>query len=561
MNYAKHVSTVATPQSEPIPGTTQIPNSAGGHAWDADVWQKLDRFLVLGTEGGSYYAGERELTQKNAGNLETALKLDGLRTVARIAEISDAGRAPKNDPAIFALAMALKKGDEKTRKAARAAVPKVCRIGTHIFQLAEAVKHLGGWGRSTKGAFADWYLSQPFDALSMNVVKYQQRGGWSHRDLLRKSHAKPKTPEQNRLFRYAAGKPNEEPVGGIVGAFEAAKNIGAGVATMPGAAPTAPMVAAMARLISAEGLPRECVPTEFLNAPEVWDALLHAGKYGMPMTAMVRNLGKMSAIGLLKPLSDATKYVCDKLRNRDALKAARVHPVQLLLAQATYLQGHGDKGKLSWTVSEEIGAALADAFSLAFDFVEPTGKRHLLGLDVSASMDGSTVAGTPLTCRAASAAMAMVTARTEQRCHAVGFTSAGSRVYGGYGGMWGGGGTELTPIPQLNAKAELLSLINHVRAMPMGGTDCALPMIYAAKNNLEVDAFVILTDNETWAGSVHPSQALKAYRQKMGIDAKLVVVGMVANDFTIADPKDAGMLDVVGFDTAVPTVMSNFIRG
>jgi 60 kDa SS-A/Ro ribonucleoprotein len=161
MNYAKHVSTVATPQSEPIPGTTQIPNSAGGHAWDADVWQKLDRFLVLGTEGGSYYAGERELTQKNAANLETALKLDGLRTVARIAEISDAGRAPKNDPAIFALAMALKKGDEKTRKAARAAVPKVCRIGTHIFQLAEAVKHLGGWGRSTKGAFADWYLASP----------------------------------------------------------------------------------------------------------------------------------------------------------------------------------------------------------------------------------------------------------------------------------------------------------------------------------------------------------------------------------------------------------------
>jgi len=38
------------------------------------------------------------------------------------------------------------------------------------------------------------------------------------------------------------------------------------------------------------------------------------------------------------------------------------------------------------------------------------------------------------------------------------------------------------------------------------------------------------------------------------------VVGMEANDFTIADPDDAGMLDVVGFDTAAPSVMSDFIR-
>jgi hypothetical protein len=89
-------------------------------------------------------------------------------------------------------------------------------------------------------------------------------------------------------------------------------------------------------------------------------------------------------------------------------------------------------------------------------------------------------------------------------------------------------------------------------------TDCAQPMIYALENKLEVDCFSIYTDNETWSGSVHPFQALRAYRERMGIPAKLVVVGMVSTGFTIADPSDAGMLDVVGFDSAAPAIIADF---
>jgi 60 kDa SS-A/Ro ribonucleoprotein len=35
---------------------------------------------------------------------------------------------------------------------------------------------------------------------------------------------------------------------------------------------------------------------------------------------------------------------------------------------------------------------------------------------------------------------------------------------------------------------------------------------------------------------------------------------MVANEFSIADPDDPGMLDVVGFDTATPQLVSDFAR-
>ena len=104
------------------------------------------------------------------------------------------------------------------------------------------------------------------------------------------------------------------------------------------------------------------------------------------------------------------------------------------------------------------------------------------------------------------------------------------------------------------------SVIEKVRAIPMGGTDCALPMVWARRHQLRVSAFVTYTDSETWAGNIHPAQALRQYRDECVGNAKAVVVGMTSNGFTLADPNDRGMLDVVGFDTSVPAVISDFVR-
>jgi 60 kDa SS-A/Ro ribonucleoprotein len=83
-------------------------------------------------------------------------------------------------------------------------------------------------------------------------------------------------------------------------------------------------------------------------------------------------------------------------------------------------------------------------------------------------------------------------------------------------------------------------------------------MIEAKKYGWEIGTFVVYTDSETWAGDIHPVHALRQYRERTGIAAKLVVVGMASNGFTIADPVDAGMLGVVGFDTATPGLISDF---
>jgi len=96
----------------------------------------------------------------------------------------------------------------------------------------------------------------------------------------------------------------------------------------------------------------------------------------------------------------------------------------------------------------------------------------------------------------------------------------------------------------------------------MGGSDCSLPMLWAAEHQKDVDVFVLVTDSADHAGQIHPSEALKTYRHKLNIpDARLIVCSLSDQNFTLADAKDAGMLDVVTFDPAVPNIIRNFANG
>jgi 60 kDa SS-A/Ro ribonucleoprotein len=117
----------------------------------------------------------------------------------------------------------------------------------------------------------------------------------------------------------------------------------------------------------------------------------------------------------------------------------------------------------------------------------------------------------------------------------------------------------LSELP-LSPRQRLDDAIRAVSYLPFGGTDCALPIVWAGEQGKAYDTFQVYTDNETWAGRIHPHQALRRYREHTGIDARLVVVGMTANDVSIADPSDPGMLDVAGFDAAVPNLIADFSR-
>ncbi len=278
------------------------------------------------------------------------------------------------------------------------------------------------------------------------------------------------------------------------------------------------------------------------------------------MTALIRNLATMTRVGVIAPGSDGTTKAVAPLGDAERIRNARVHPIALLAALRSYGAGRGLRGRGEWNPVREVIDALDAAFYAAFENVEPTGKRLLLALDVSGSMTCGQVAGVPgLTPRDASAALALVTAATEERYEIVGFF-AGNGGFRSDRSRFVGRTDGLTPL-SISPRRRLDDAVKAVSDLPFGGTDCAVPMLHAQALEREVDAFVIYTDSETWAGDVHPAQALRDYRHASGIDARLVVVGMVSNGFSIAEPTDGGMLDVVGFDTATPQLIAEFARG
>lgn len=541
-----------TRQSDRIPGSGQVRNDAGGFAWEISPLQRLRRFLILGSEGGSYYVGEADLTKQNVSAIWEALDDVGTTAVEEIVEISSAGRAPKNDPALYALACACAHKDPDVRGLALESIPQVARTATMLFHFVEFLEAQRGWGRAARRGVAAWYEGKTAKELAYQVIKYRQRDGWTHRDILRLCHPEAPTPEHMQLYDWICGREigdidNGSPLQAIV-AYERAQ-----------AAVTPAETAALVREYKGL-LPREALQPDHLTNQSVLKALLLAGT---PMTALLRNLPSLTRHSVIKPLSNFTELVAEQLTDGEALRKARVHPLNILVALATYRGGESLRGDARWDPVSQIVDALDESFYASFDAVEPTGKRILIAIDLSGSM-GARLSGAPISCREGAAALAMVAARTEKQHVIVGFTGEGAGAW-----TWDNGhpwtasnrfrnvtASGVAPLA-ISPRQRLDDVVDTISAQRFGPTDCALPMQYAAANELDVDMFVVLTDNETWHGDVHPSQALQDYRRKSGIDAKVAVISMTASRFSIADPNDPGMLDVVGFDTSVPPILAD----
>jgi len=550
---SKNLNPRYTPQSAPIPGTTQVKNAAGGYVFSVSKWDALRRFLILGSEGGTYYVGEQKFTKDNASNVLACIKEDGRRVVDAVVDVSVRGLAPKRDSALFVLALTVGFGDESIRKYALDKLQRVARTGTDLFHFADYVNNFRGWGPGLRKAISRWYTSRSTESLAFQLVKYQSRDGWSNRDLFRLSHTKTDDETKNLAIRWSVrgvednlDSYNISPLGTIYG-YEMVKRT--------------TDEAEIISLINRYQLPLEMVPTE-KRTPKVWSAVLP----NLGVTALIRNLGNLSKVGVLTAISDETKLAAKILTDPEILSKGRVHPFSILNALNTFKSGRGFRGSGQWNVITRIVDALDEAFYLSFKTIRPTNKRILFGLDVSSSMRGNMIVKSNIDARVGSAAMAMATARVEYDYEFIGFTADNStwkspnnskRDRSSWGWV-----DRLGVMPlDISPRRRLDDVVRYIDGVPFGATDCALPMLYAMDTNKKFDAFVIYTDNESWAGDIHASQALKMYRERTGIPAKLVVVAMAATEYSIADPNDSGMMDVVGFDASAPNIISDFIRG
>jgi hypothetical protein len=300
-------------------------------------------------------------------------------------------------------------------------------------------------------------------------------------------------------------------------------------------------VALACALIRSGRLVREHIPTVLFGSREIWATLLET----MPLEALLRNLGKMTQNGVA---GDKYKEIVARMTDQTAILKARIHPIKVLVASKVYKNGHGDLGSLSWVPNHFISNAFTQLYQLSYGTITPTGQSIMVAVDVSGSMSSAVLGSKVLTCRDASIAMALLYLETEKNVSIVAFSD---------------GLTDMsTPSRnQLQRGMTIDQALSATSGMAFSSTDCVLPILHAIKHKLKIDAFIVLTDNETYAPNEHPQSALVRYRQLMGTETKLIVIGMTGNCFTIVDPNDRKTLNLAGFDTSTPEIASMFLRG
>ena len=554
------------------------PTEGMGEA-EASDWAHLDRLLVLGSERGALRAGAQAVELAEVECSIRCVRSDAGRVVTRLMEIQASGQASPNGSNVLVLALVTAFGDDEGRSAACAAVPAVCRTAGELFQFAERVTSMRGWGRGLRRAVGNWYRARFADDLAYQVVKCPRRGGWSHRDLLRLAHPTPATREQAAVFRWILG--GSEALGRRTVVREMARSVaddsGEGAVegadweprrfravTYPGVgelprllrvveeARRAATVDEVVRIIAGHDLPREAVPGSWLEHTAVWEALLHR----MPLGAMIRDLGQLTAVGLVRPGSEAAWWVETRLRDAGVLRAAGLHPMAYLLARRAYESGVTEDGRYRWEPVSTVVGALDAAFYASMRGVRPVGRPMLLALDLSASTCRSFLPGTRVSVLEAAAAMALVAVSTEASCWVAGLRPATGSPGIGIGPMVPGL-TLLEVLPGMR----LDDWVAELGTLPGRIPDCGQPMAWARRHRLPVEAFVVYTDGEVWPSEPSPAEALSRYRAETGIEARSVVVGMSGGAFEIADPADPAMLDVQGFDAGTAEVIAGFLRG
>lgn len=581
-----YAAVVNAPQPQSVQTSPeQIRNNAGGFVYAADMWTRLNRFLVLGTESNSYYVNAEQKTFQAYDVIQSCLKADGFRTVDMAVKVSQEGIAPKNDAALWVMALACspKYASADVVKYALANMRLVARTLSYLYQFIEMVQQSRGWGRGLRAAVSNWFDEMGFHGTTYQAIKYRQRNGWTGRDVLRLAHPKFNNAELNAIYRWLtngmtgmserkvkrvakSGSYTQEypsvaaALPPIVKAFEAIQQMqksGTVVSTADWEVSTEidptnilvmlpieqgkTVVDEAVRLINKFGLTWEMLPTEMLTEAKIWAALIP----NLPYTALMRNLANMTRSKVFANRELLT-LVCDRLKNEEAIIRARIHPINILAAQMTYAQGKGMKGQNTWEPERRIVEALQDAFPLAFKGIAATGKRILVALDISGSMEAKVNGMEYLSCIQASAALAVSILGSEPDADCVNFNSVATR-------------SELSPRNRLDVSMKYMEQVND------GSTNCAAPFNYALKQldsgaiNSMYDAVILITDTQTWIGNAHTDVAIAKCRQRNPA-MRVVEVALEVNEFTL-EKENPLTLRIAGLDSSAPKLINEFLLG
>ena len=585
---------------------TTTPNNTAEHVNESFVYKLslkdyILRLLILGTRQNIYDQRSKKIAAEDIYYIQEQIQAGhGTEILEIVKDVYTESRAPKLDNTFIILAM-LCRVDDYTLKTQSLQFLKQFRTISHLYSWkkfhADIVNPISGektkgFGRAVKRQLNEWilsYIDKPMD-LAYQITKYQEREGWSFKNLLQCTHVCTKTAD-DRIFANKTKKiiknkgmnPHNAPPTEIdvvlryaVNGFKAMKNLVEDSSRLEEAPvfdylraiyiakqceATEGYKTGLIDLVYKHKLTREQVPTWALVDTEVLTALLinkDKTRVTMPLTALLRNLGNMTTHSVYLD-KDLAELVCKHIVDPITISHSHIHPVTVLTAWFTYKTGKGEKGNHFWRPHPKILSALEEMFYLSFKNVKPTGKRICFLIDASGSMRNESLCK-GVTNAEAAALLAMIFARSETEekdspAHSFYlFTSKNTNHYGR-------DNTGLSDVSDvIDSTASLDTVLSAVQRSDWGTTDISLGILEALKYKRKYDAFVVITDNDVNSG-IKPARALQQYRTGMKMpQTKLLVVATQGSDYTIADPADPLMMDMCGFDSHGPKILQDFIR-
>lgn len=456
------------------------------------IWFRARRFLRFGDERGLAVRARGVYPAEAHESLRAVLAAHGPQVVNQLTE------HPGAETALFALALAAspRYADARTNSLALQALPLVARAGRDLLRFAAFASRTRGWGRALRSAVAAWYRHQPPAAVAREVMRRPASLGWSHRDLVRLAHPKPETPEQQALFRWIAS-------GELASAAENLTQLYAFTL-----ARQSTEEAEIVRLVEDYGLTYDMLPVRWHRSPRVWEALLGA----LPYAALLGRLGKLTALGVLRPTGPETALAASRLADVRRLERSGVSPVTLAASLDAYRHG------ARWQPVPALLDALHAALEASFGMVPASGRRSLVALDVTPG------ALTGFAGRRA-AALALSVLRAEQHAYAFGYARG------------------IAPLA-----LHRLELVTQP-----GPADPGAVFAAALDDNLAIEAFTIVTNH---GDDPRLDAALRLYRERSGIAARLAVVSPAGR--VGAAPADPLRLHVAGLDGRTPALLAAF---
>jgi 60 kDa SS-A/Ro ribonucleoprotein len=495
----------------------------GGEVHQVDPMTVVRRFLVLGSTG-TFYANRFDVTKLATGAVETAIKESPDLVLGIVNEIEAGNLALRRDPMLWTLArLTMPDVPIASRRNAAQAVARICRTGTELLHWIAYRRSMGGSNRTFRRAVANWFTSRSADDLALQAVKYDARDGWSMRDALRLARPTAPTSEHDLVFGWMAHPERRSEF-----RFRDPVRLFSGYALLrEDTKPIGP-----SEIIRANRLPREAVPGELLQHREVWEALLP----DMPAMALVRNLGKLTSLGVTFNGESSSRTVEERI-----IRAAdKLHPFHFLIAAKTYAQGHGVRGKLVWKPHQNITDALMSAFGIAFGHLPVYADKYpLIALDASSSMR-QPAGDTPLSCHEAEAALAMVFAHQFPNAAFMRFSHRleAMDIHG-------------RPFDDV---------FREVQRWDGGGTHCDLPLLLAEGTHRATDV-IMVTDSETWHARETPSRVVERIHRNGRSDFRFACVAMATNDISVADDRDPMQMNFVGMSADMPRAVGSFLVG